>query len=311
LKRNFGYWLLSYHKKEFEIFANKSKAVVEHHFNNHSHCDDWCSMKKASATVAATGNLKYRCKKENSKLYKQIVEVMDRFTNTEKLQECHHGFSSQKNESMNKVVSRYVPKDRTFCQSMSLTSRICMAVGIDSIGHEDYYQRVFGKMEMKLPVNLTNMLFRMKNRREYDRNYQAQPKRKRKRSETKLVKIKEGLQKQMADKAVGRLYETGNNMGLTTDEVTDGAGERRPKKAVSCIFCGGSTHKTRRSKECKYYGWAKTRVEAEMVSISVSRATRVAVGVATATATSGVHSEGTCELFGFLDDTDYMHFCWY
>jgi hypothetical protein len=123
---------------------------------------------------------------------------------------------------MNKVVSQYVPKDRTFCQSMLLTSRICMAVGIDSIGHEDYYERVFGKMEMKLPGNMKNMLVRMKNRREYDRNFQAQPKRKRKRSKTKFAKMKEGLPKQMADKAVGRLYDTWNNMGLNSDEVTDG-----------------------------------------------------------------------------------------
>jgi hypothetical protein len=51
--------------------------------------------------------------------------------------------------------------------------------------------------------------------------------------------MKEGLQKQMADKAVGRHYDTGTNMGSECDEVADG-GERRPKKAVSCcIFCGG------------------------------------------------------------------------
>jgi hypothetical protein len=32
----------------------------------------------------------------------------------------------------------YVPKDRTFCQSMPLTSRVCLAVGIDSVGHVEY-----------------------------------------------------------------------------------------------------------------------------------------------------------------------------
>jgi hypothetical protein len=76
LKHNFGYWLLSYHKMEFDIFSEKLKAVVEHHFNNHVHCDDWCSMKKKDVTMTATGNLKYHCKKENANLYKQIVEVM-------------------------------------------------------------------------------------------------------------------------------------------------------------------------------------------------------------------------------------------
>jgi hypothetical protein len=51
LKTNFGYWLLRFHKEPFDIFAAKFKAVVEHHFNNHVHCDDWCSMKKKDTTA--------------------------------------------------------------------------------------------------------------------------------------------------------------------------------------------------------------------------------------------------------------------
>jgi hypothetical protein len=51
---------------------------------------------KADVTQAATGNPKYRCKVDHAVLYKQAIEIMDRFVNTEKLKECHHGFSSQK-----------------------------------------------------------------------------------------------------------------------------------------------------------------------------------------------------------------------
>jgi hypothetical protein len=134
LKRNFGYWLLSYHTSEFDIFQEKSKAVLEHHFNNHAHCNDWCAMKKANAiTQAARGNLKYRYKKEHPKLYKDLCQTVEHFTETKKLRECHHGYSCQRNESLNRLISQFVPKDRTFCQSMSLTSRICLAVGIDSV----------------------------------------------------------------------------------------------------------------------------------------------------------------------------------
>jgi hypothetical protein len=128
LKRNFGHWTLSCHTMTSDMFREKSKAVVEHHFNNHTHCGDWCAMKNADATKAAIGELKHRCKKENKKMHEDISQIMDRFTETEKLKECHHGCSSQKNESMNRVISRHVPKDRTFCQSMSLHSRTCMAV---------------------------------------------------------------------------------------------------------------------------------------------------------------------------------------
>jgi hypothetical protein len=112
LKHDFGYWLLSYCQKDFDMFSDKSEAVVEHHFNNHSHCDDWCSMKATDATTEAKGNLKYQCKKEDAKLYVQICDVMSCFTTPGKLRDCHHRYSSQMNESMNKVISRYVPKDR-------------------------------------------------------------------------------------------------------------------------------------------------------------------------------------------------------
>jgi hypothetical protein len=76
-------------------------------------------------------------------LYGKSLDVMDRFVKIEKLKECHHGHSSQKNESMNKLISRYVPKDLTFCQSTSLASRIGLALGIDSVGHTAYLTEGF------------------------------------------------------------------------------------------------------------------------------------------------------------------------
>jgi hypothetical protein len=136
LKRNFVNWLLRYCKCNFDIFCRSANAVVEHHFNNHAFCDGWCSMKNAAATTKASGNLKYRCKVKNAKLYEDSSSVMARFSEPEKLRECHHHHSSQKNESMNKLISRYAPKDWTFCHSMSLVSRVRLAVGIDSVGHE-------------------------------------------------------------------------------------------------------------------------------------------------------------------------------
>jgi hypothetical protein len=65
LNLNFGYWLLSYCKQDFDTFSENSEAVVEHHFNNHAHCDGSCSMKNLDSTRVATGNLKYCCKKNN------------------------------------------------------------------------------------------------------------------------------------------------------------------------------------------------------------------------------------------------------
>jgi hypothetical protein len=120
---------------------------------------------KTDSTTEARGNLKYRCKKEDAKLYVQIRDVLAGFSATGKLRECHHRYSSQKNESMNKLISRYVPKDRMFCKSMSLHSRVCLAVGVDSVSHEEYYQRLFNEMKTEMPGNTRKMLERMSNRK--------------------------------------------------------------------------------------------------------------------------------------------------
>jgi hypothetical protein len=187
---------------------------------------------------------------------------------------------------------------------MSLTSRVCLAVGIDSVGHVEYYKRVFERKGIRMPWNTRTMLSSMKRKRDYDQVYQAEPKRKRKRSELKFARMKEGLKKQMADKAVGRLYDTGHNMALQEEGTAVGTG---PKPTKYCIFCGIAGHKTTRSKSCEFFGWAKPTVEAEMVRRNVEKATRGAVGVSTTKLSSEVQSEGTCYFFGSQYDSLPQH----
>jgi hypothetical protein len=41
-----------YHNEKFEFFNDKAEAIVEHHFNNHSHYwDTWCTMRTTNATT--------------------------------------------------------------------------------------------------------------------------------------------------------------------------------------------------------------------------------------------------------------------
>jgi hypothetical protein len=137
--------------------------------------------------------------------------------------------------------------------------------------------------------------------------YQAQPKRKRKRANLKFAKMKEGLSKQMADKAVGLNYETGLGMKQSGE---DGAElQDRAKVAVGCKVCGASTHKTKRSSNCKYYGWADDRLRSEMVRINILNATTDAVDPATVEEGSEVHSEGESDCFFIRYDTDHMTLC--
>jgi hypothetical protein len=75
---------------------------------------------------------------------------------------------------------------------------------------------------IRLPLHTTIMLGRMKDEREYDRKYQALPKQKPKRANLKFAKMKNGLEKQMADKAMGLNYKTGMSMLQTGEDGIDG-----------------------------------------------------------------------------------------
>ena len=143
---------------------------------------------------------------------------------------------------------------------MSLNSRVCLAVGVDSVGHEVYYERLFEKMKIPFRKNNKIMLQHMGRRRDYDKDYQAQPKRKRKRAEIRFGTIKEGTQKQMADKAMGLAYETGMNLMEQNNDMT----EKQKSQKTVCKACGASSHKTRRAKVCKYNLWSEEAFREEL-----------------------------------------------
>jgi hypothetical protein len=74
---------------------------------------------------------------------------------------------SQKNEATNKSIMIYCRKEKTFCKTMVLTSRIHLAIGIDTLGHESFFEEVFQAMGFTT-MDITMLgLKRMHKRREY------------------------------------------------------------------------------------------------------------------------------------------------
>ena len=73
---------------------------------------------------------KYRNKEVDKELYLLVLELIDRFSEEDKLRACHHQLSPQKNEAMNKSIMRYCPKDKTYFRTMVLTSMIHLAIAL-------------------------------------------------------------------------------------------------------------------------------------------------------------------------------------
>jgi hypothetical protein len=270
LKRNFAWWLFSGINITYDQFRDSAQSPVLHHFNDHTQCGTWCRHR--TKTKAQLGLLKkYRCKEANNKLYLQCLEILERFTSEAHLRECHHRMSSQKNEAMNKSIIRYVPKDKTLCKTMSLTSRLCMAISIDSIGHSEFYVRLFAAMKFEATELTFSGLRRMWRKKEYGRIRQGRKKVKLDRRLALRKLMIEGCKKQEKDIEEGLAYSSG--MRMADENEGESEGEERPTKKArkatdnsnkrttgATCRCGGQDHKRITSKACPWKGLSQKEI---------------------------------------------------
>ena len=260
LKTNHGYFLKFYRHKPFDVFAHRSKAVIEHHFNNHEFCGEWCRFSKdlpdnIRKEKPGPKDGRYRCKIQNAELYKLVRGLTDRFFTDERLRESHHMFDSQANEALNNMISKFAPKNRVYCRTPSLQARVGMAVSIHSVGIEEFIDRVGTKSGFS-PPNLNSRQFLQKRDREkaYIGEYKKRIDVKGRRSKAKKRKQAAEVIADAAAKRAGTYY--GSGMAILAPE------EEPPKKKQAttaatkrvtraCSKCGEFGHRCDSIKKCK------------------------------------------------------------
>eukprot|EP00957_Ditylum_brightwellii_P102121 7784653-Ditylum_brightwellii.AAC.1 len=118
-----------------------SHAPIEHLFNNHYYCGQWCKRKREVAKLKedeianSTDNDKniiYRYRQRDVNLYKIMREAYVIFQTKEVLEQSHCPFDMQKNKGMNLTAARYAPKTRCYSTTMLLQIRISIAVGLQN-----------------------------------------------------------------------------------------------------------------------------------------------------------------------------------
>ena len=67
-------------------------------------------------------------------------------------------YTTQSNEAMNKSVSAFAPKGKTFSKTESLDTRVCIAAGIQILGHHDFWVLIFEDFGMTADGNLRKFL---------------------------------------------------------------------------------------------------------------------------------------------------------
>jgi hypothetical protein len=138
--KNFGYMIRTLRHLTEAQYCNAGKAVIEHHFDNHEYCGVWCKRRNMSLAQKQQNERYYRCKTTDAKLYKILLEKVNRFITFDRLKEVAHGMDTQVNESFNNTASWFAPKNKVYCGSSSLTNRLSIALGINTLGLTEYFR---------------------------------------------------------------------------------------------------------------------------------------------------------------------------
>ena len=229
-------------------WVDAAKAVLEHHFDNHEYCGDFC--KRAQEILDNVNNGKfYRNKEEDKELYNILVEVIAPFITMDRLAEIGHGHDTNVNEALNNIISWFAPKNKTYCLSRSLINRVNCAVSINSIGFDSFYKQVFDCLGVDVPQPTVYYIEQRERWRQTRIRKSKTFEHKKKRSQKMHKKLREHTKDVQDDITAGKGYKTGVAMDMTQDEKGTPHIVSLDSMKV-CKSCGRVGHKRSNQSSC-------------------------------------------------------------
>jgi hypothetical protein len=167
------------------------------------------------------------------------------------------------NESFNNAASWLAPNNKVYCASGSLTNRISIALGVNAVGTEVYFTRLYKCFGITMTPNIIHCL-RVKGDQRVSRlghiKTKEAKKERIKRKYTQLAaeerKTKTAGAKRDGTYHSGMNVEEGAEDGYTLDELLAAAAfgktAKKPprKKILVCPHCYKKGHSTTQSKHC-------------------------------------------------------------
>jgi hypothetical protein len=259
ISKNFAYMARTLKDRPECEFVVAATAVLDHHFDIHDNCGDWCKRKQLTEAARKASPKYYRCKERDGKLYTVLQAKTERFITIDKLQEMAHGLDTNMNEAFNGICTWFAPKNKVYAGSGSLQNRLAFAVGVNSLGFVSFYKRIFDKMGMVMTPNVEHYLVNRESNRMKKLAKKRTAEAKKNKNKRKYDKLKEHTlkAKQEFHKRHGT-YRKGMNMDDPYGELLNGredADRKPPAKRIKktgghCEYCGKSDHLTKRSKKC-------------------------------------------------------------
>jgi hypothetical protein len=271
MKRRMSHTLRLHTKGTYDEFRVAVMAVLEHHFDVHEFCGAWCPVRtEGSEGDVSKGGLRFRCKTRNKDMHLFMKKNHEEFMEDAKLRQLFHQRDTQKVEGFNKLLTKFLHKDKTHCQTIENAARCHLAVGIQSVGCTEFYRRIFELTGVEsVEDDVTTLFLGSEDQDKLKREaHQKKKSVKIQRMRDQMKKTREGAEKLKRDNQKALTYESGMmGPGVLQDEVQGveegsmNASEEGPTKRggwkrrgsqrrLSCKHCGSATHMRITSKHC-------------------------------------------------------------
>ena len=229
-----------------EELSRRVTNILEHICGNHECCDEsWCYDKKAAMLGKEVNQPKdHRIDKKDEKTYLQLKEVFDQYANITMMAQCNHPYDTQTNEALNNAVANVAPKTVYYSGTISLSSRICLIIGIHNMGHVPFMTSLFDRIGVQMTPILKKYLLQKSGRKEYKQKYIRQPDVKVRRSK-KQRKTWQEVYKERTDTS----YGPGIALAAVPPNKRRKVAQPGKPKTKTCK-CGSTTHARTTHRDC-------------------------------------------------------------
>ena len=201
----------------------------------------------------------YRSKHTHRVAYSKISKAFEPYISRDNLKMLNHEWSTQKNEAMNKSVSAYAPKDRTYCSTPSLSTRVEIAGAVQVAGNHRYWSRVYQKKNLLFDSTLSKHLKSIDDKKTKSNERAATKAGKLRRGRKRLDKLNKAKIDDMKAHKEGLQYEQGVALRKATKNAREESRQRNDggtdKKEWRCkffhpLYCTTLGHKSCVSSSC-------------------------------------------------------------
>jgi hypothetical protein len=106
----------------------------------HDGCGPWCRSIRYKDQTEELKKLHLRSKVDHAELYTQLFEFFETFCSDLALKDVHLLWQTNKCESINAFISKFVNKTQHLCRTIIGKAHMYMAISLDLVGYEEYYR---------------------------------------------------------------------------------------------------------------------------------------------------------------------------